>query len=270
MNKPIQIAILLLVCVFAAAFTACSASITTKPNNVLKVGVPAGPQAEIMKVVKTVAEKDGLTVVIVEMNDYAQLNVALSQGDIDLNSFQNQPYLDTIVKDRKYEIIPIAKTVISPLGIYSQKIKNLSAIAPGSTIVIPNDPTNVSRALLLLEKAGLLVLDPRSGSNAAITNIIQNPNELMIIEMDIAQIPRSLTDGRLAVMNAHYASTVGLSPAKDALLSEGVDSPYVNVIAARKKDVENPAIQKFLNAYHSQEVKQFIQNHFKGLMLTAW
>jgi len=270
MNKPVQIAIILLVCVLAAAFAGCSASMTTKPNNVLKVGVPAGPQSEIMKVVKAVAETDGLTVVIVEMNDYAQLNAALNQGDIDLNSFQNQPYLAAIVKDRKYEIIPIAKTVISPLGIYSQKIKNLSAIAPGSTIVIPNDPANASRALLLLEQAGLLVLDPRSGYNTAIIDIIQNPNELVITEMDIAQIPRSLTDSSIAVMNAYYASTVGLSPAKDALLSEGIDSPYVNVIAIREKDKENPAIQKFLNAYHSSEVKQFIQDHFKGLMLTAW
>lgn len=240
---------------------------TDKP---LKIGVTAGPHAEVMDVVKKVAEKDGLKIQVIEFNDYVQPNVALNQGDIDMNSFQHQPYLENMVNDRKYELVTLAKTVIFPMGIYSKKIKDLNDIKPGSTIALPNDPTNGGRSLLLLEKVGLIKLKPNAGIKAAVIDIASNPKNLKFKELDAAQIPRSLDDVDVAVINTNYAMTAGLVPTKDALALEDTNSPYANILAVRTKDKDNPAFQKLIKAYHSEEVKQFIQSHFKGSVVTAW
>ena len=272
MKKWVKTTALSLAVVFALGLTGCGSSQTTKTasDKPLKVGVTAGPHAEIMDVVKKVAEKDGLKIEVVEFNDYFQPNVALNQGDIDLNSFQHQPYLDNIIADRKYEISFLAKTVIFPMGIYSKKVKNINELQPGATIAIPNDPTNGGRALLLLEKVGLIKLKPNAGLKAAVIDIGENTKNLKIKELDAAQIPRSLDDIDLAAINTNYAMTAGLVPTKDAIALEDPDSPYANIIAVRTKDKENPAFQKFVKAYHSEEVKQFVQEHFKGSVVAAW
>ena len=139
----------------------CGSTTTPSSNpadKTLKVGVTVGPHAQIMAVVQQVAEKNGLKIQIVEFADYIQPNVALSKGDIDLNSFQHQPYLEHVVADRKYDLIPLAKTVLFPMGVYSQKIRHLTELKAGATVAIPDDPTNGGRSLLLLEKAGLIKL----------------------------------------------------------------------------------------------------------------
>lgn len=236
----------------------------------LKVGVTAGPHAEIMEVVKKIAEKDGLKIQIVEFNDYVQPNVALNQGDLDVNSFQHQPYLDNMVKDRKYDIVSVAKTVIFPMGLYSQKVKTIAEVKNGAVVAIPNDPTNGGRALLLLEKYGLLKLKPGAGILASVADIAENPKNIKIRELDAAQIPRSLADMDLAAVNTNYAITAGLVPVKDALALEDGNSPYANIIAVRAKDKDNPALKKLLKAYQNDEVKKFAQEHFKGSVLVAW
>lgn len=240
---------------------------TDKP---LKVGVTAGPHAEIMDVVKKVAEKDGLKIQVVEFNDYVQPNVALSQGDIDVNSFQHQPYLDNMIKDRNFAIVSVAKTVIFPMGIYSKKVKNIADLKPGAIVAVPNDPTNGGRALLLLEKLGLIKLKPGAGLKAAVTDIAENPKNLKIRELDAAQIPRSLDDVDLAAINTNYAMTAGLVPTKDAIALEDANSPYANVIAVPTAKKDDPAVQKLIKAYQSAEVKKFVQDHFKGSVVTAW
>lgn len=243
---------------------------TAAENKVLKVGVTAGPHAEILDAVKKVAEKDGLKVEVVEFNDYIQPNVALSQGDITINSFQHQPYLDNIIKDRKYDIVSVAKTVIFPMGIYSNKIKNISEIKEGATVAIPNDPTNGGRALLLLEKLGLIKLKPGTGLNAAANDIQENPKKIIVRELDAAQIPRILADVDVAAINTNYAMTAGLAPNKDAIALEDGDSPYANILAVQAKDKDNESIKKFVKAYQSDEVKKFINEHFKGSVVVAW
>ncbi len=242
----------------------------TETKDVLKIGVTSGPHAEIMQIVKNAAEKDGLQLVIIEFNDYIQPNIALNRGDIDANSFQNALYLDNMVKDRKYAIIPAAKTVLFPMGIYSKKTAALAGIADKSTVVIPNDPENSSRALLLLAKAGCVTLKSSNILSATIADIADNPKELIFKEADAAHISRSLNEADLVVINSNYAVMAGLTPLKDALLLETVDSPYTSVIAVRPGDGERRAMQKFIAAYHSEEVKQYILSHFKGSMLTAW
>lgn len=240
---------------------------STKP---LKVGVTAGPHAEIMDVVKKVAEKDGLKIEVIEFNDYIQPNVALNQGDIDINSFQHQPYLDNIVSEQKFALSSVAKTVIFPMGIYSQKIKNLSELPSDAVIAIPNDPTNGGRALLLLEKQGLIKLKPNAGHKAAVTDIVENPKNLKFKELDAAQIPRSLADVSVAAINTNYAMTAGLVPTKDAIALEDANSPYANILAVQTKSKDNPAVAKLIKAYHSPEVKAFLADHFKGSVVAGW
>ncbi|WP_378954918.1 MetQ/NlpA family ABC transporter substrate-binding protein [Pelosinus sp. sgz500959] len=271
MKKSLKLIALLVVLIVTLGLAGCSQqSSTPKVEKTLKVGVTAGPHAEVMDVVKKVAEKDGLKIEIVEFNDYIQPNVALNQGDIDVNSFQHQPYLDNIIKDRKYEIVSVAKTVIFPMGIYSTKIKNIKELPEGSIVAIPNDPTNGGRALLLLESNNLIKLKPGAGLKAAVTDIIENPKKIVIKELDAAQIPRSLADIDLAAINTNYAITAGLVPTKDAIAIEDINSPYANIIAVRTKDKEDPAIQKLIKAYHSDEVKAFIKDHFKGSVAVGW
>lgn len=264
------IALILTLAFLASMFAGCGKQSGPDTSKPIKIGVTAGPHAEVMDVVKKVAEKDGLKVQIVEFNDYIQPNVALNQGDIDINSYQHQPYLDNMVKDRNFDIVSIAKTVIFPMGIYSKKVKSLNELKPEAVVAIPNDPTNGGRALLLLEKQGLIKLKQGAGLKAAVIDIVENPKNIKIKELDAAQIPRSLDDVDVATINTNYAMTAGLVPTKDAIAIEDANSPYANVIAVRSKDKDNPAFQKLVKAYHSEEVKKFVAEYFKGSVVTAW
>jgi D-methionine transport system substrate-binding protein len=236
----------------------------------LKVGVTPGPHAQIMEVVKKVAEKDGLKIQIVEFSDYVQPNVALNQGDIDINSFQHLPYLENMVKDRKYDLVMLAKTFTFPMGIYSKKIKSIKDLKDGAVIAMPNDPTNGGRALVLFEKAGLIKLKPGLGHKASVMDIVDNPRKFKIRELEAAQIPRTLEDMDIAAINTNYAMSAGLVPAKDALILEDASSPYANILAVRGKDKDNPLYKKFLKAYQSEEVKKFVTEEFKGSVIVAW
>jgi len=271
MNKSIKLIATLSVLLFTLGLSAgCGQQSRAAVEKTLKVGVTAGPHAEIMDVVKQVAEKDGLKIEVVEFNDYIQPNVALNQGDIDVNSFQHQPYLDNIIKDRKYDLVPLAKTVIFPMGMYSTKIKNITDLAQGAIVAIPNDPTNGGRALLLLEKVNLIKLKPGASLKAGVTDIMENPKNITLKELDAAQIPRSLADIDLAAINTNYAITAGLVPTKDAIAIEDTNSPYANILVVRSKDKADPSMQKLIKAYHSIEVKTFIQEHFKGSVTVGW
>lgn len=243
---------------------------TKDAANQLTVGVTAGPHAEIMDEVKKIAEKDGLKLKIVEFNDYIQPNVALNQGDIDVNSFQHQPYLDNIVADRGFDLVMIAKTVIFPMGLYSKKITDIKDVETGWVVAIPNDPTNGGRALLLLEAKGLIKLKPGVGHMATPNDITDNPKQLIIKELDAAQIPRSLADVDLAAINTNYAIAAGMMPTKEALTLEDANSPYTNIIVVRTKDKDNPTLQRLIKAYHTPEIKQFIDEHFQGSVIAAW
>ncbi|KYZ74822.1 metal ABC transporter substrate-binding protein [Anaerosporomusa subterranea] len=249
----------------------CSSN-ATKPveQTAIKVGVTAGPHAEIMEVVKKIAEKDGLRIQIIEFSDYMTPNISLNQGEIDANSYQHQPWLDNQIKDRKYELVSIAKTAIFPMGIYSNKVKNINEVRSGTLVAIPNDPTNAGRALALLEKGGLITLKPGVGIKATLTDITSNPKGIKIKELDAAQIPRSLEDVDIAAINTNYAIVAGLVPTKDSLLIEDGNSPFANLLVVRMKDKDKPVFQKLIKAYQSEEVKQYIQEHFKGSAIPAW
>ena len=277
-NKKKAISFAALVTLSAFALTGCGDTKKAEPakpvqpavRTSIKVGVTAGPHAEVMEVVKKVAAKDGLTIQIVEFNDYMQPNIALNQGEIDANSYQHQPWLDNQIQDRKYEIVSIAKTIIFPMGIYSKKIKNLNELNPGASIAVPNDPTNGARALAILEKQGLIKIKPEAGLKATAKDIVDNPRNLKIKELDAAQIPRVLDDVDAAAINTNYAMVAGLVPKKDAIAIEDPKSPYANLLAVRIKDKDDPVFQKLIKAYHSDEVKAFVDEHFKGSVVVVW
>ena len=239
-------------------------------RNSIKVGATAGPQAEVLEVAKRVAAKDGLSIQIVEFNDFIQPNVALNQGDLDANIYQHQPFLDNQIKERKYELTSIAQTIIIPMGIYSKKIKKLDELKPGSIVAVPNDPTNGGRGLLLLEKAGLIKLNPKAGLKATPQDIVENPKNLKIKELEAAQVPRSLDDVDIAAVNANYAVVAGLSPKTDSILLEDAKSPYACVIVVRSKDKADPVFQKIIKAYQSPEVKAFVEKQYKGAFVAVW
>ncbi len=250
-----------------AATLAAGALAQDKP---LKIGVTAGPHAQIFEQVKKVAEKDGLKIQIVEFSDYVQPNAALAAGDLDANSYQHKPYLDNQIKDRGYKFTAVGYTVNFPIGIYSKKVKSLKDLPEGGKVGIPNDPTNGGRVLLVLQDQGLIKLKPDAGLRATPLDVVSNPKKLRFVELDAAQLPRSLDDLDASAINTNYALSAGLNPGKDAIAQESAKSPYVNLIAVRDADKDKPWVAKLVKAYQSPEVKQFIQAEFKGSVLPGF
>lgn len=258
---------LLIIC--ALALTACQQSHDDK--NTIKVGTISGPETKLMEIAQQVAkEKYGLNIKIVEFTDYIQPNTALNDGSIDANMFQHQPFLDQQVKDRHYKIMSIGKTFVYPMGIYSKKLKDLATIPENAIVAIPNDPSNEGRALLLLQKAGLIELKPGTGLYAGPFDIKENPKHLQFKELDAAQLARSLDDVSIAIINTNYAIPAGLSPTKDAILHEGSDSPYANIIVIRDNELNDPRVKELVAAIQSPEVLKAAEEIFNGQAIAAW
>lgn len=235
----------------------------------LKIGVTAGPHAQIFEQVKKIAEKDGLKIQVVEFSDYIQPNAALAAGDLDANSYQHKPFLDQQVKDRGYKIVNVGYTVNFPIGLYSKKVKSLAELKEGARFGIPNDPTNGGRVLLVLQDKGLIKLKPEAGLKATPLDVIENPKKLKFVELDAAQLPRSLDDLDASAVNTNYALSAGLNP-KDAIAQEAAKSPYVNLLAVREQDKDKPWVAKLVKAYHSEEIRKFVQAEFKGAVLAGF
>ena len=236
----------------------------------LRIGVTPGPHAQILEAVKPLAAQKGLDIKIVEFSDYVVPNEALSSGDLEANSFQHQPYLDNQKETRGYKIETVTQTVNFPIGIYSKKHKSFDALPNGASIAIPNDPTNGGRALLLLQDKGVIKLKDGVGFKPTILDVTENTKKLKFTEIDAAQAPRVLDDVDAAVINTNYATQAGLDPVKDALTRENPKGPYVNIIAVRAQDKDKPWVKSLVEAYRSPEVKKFVEEKFKGAVLTSW
>ena len=239
----------------------------------MKGGVIVGAEQQVAEAAQKIAkEKYGLDVELVTFNDYVLPNEALSKGDIDANAFQHKPYLDQQIKDRGYKLVAVGNTFVYPITGYSKKIKSLDELQPGSQVAVPNDPTNLGRSLLLLQKVGLIKLKEGVGLLPTVLDVTENPKNLKIVELEAPQLPRSLDDAQiaLAVINTTYASQIGLTPAKDGIFVEDKDSPYVNLIVTREdnKDAEN--VKKFIQAYQSEEVYQEANKVFNGGAVKGW
>ncbi len=248
-----------------------SKSAAPAEKNEITVGINPGYGDQIMDVVKQEAAKQGLKVNVKAFNDYITPNQALANGDIDLNVYQHQPFLDAFNAKNGTNIVSIGKTYLAPLALYSHKYKKVADIPDGSTIAIPNDPTNGSRALEILQKANLIKLDPKKDSmKVTVQDIVDNPHHFKISELEAAQLPRSLDDTAASVINAGYAISIGLNSARDGLAVEADTSPYVNIIAARAQDKDNPTYQKFVKIFQSQAVKDYINKQFDKALIPVW
>jgi len=254
----------------AALLLAATLAPVLAQDKPIKVGVTAGPHAQIFEQVKKLAEKDGLKIQIVEFSDYIQPNAALAAGDLDANSYQHKPFLDQQVKDRGYKLVNVGYTVNFPIGLYSKKVKRLEDLKEGAKFGIPNDPTNGGRVLLVLQDKGLIKLKPDAGLKATPLDVIDNPKKLKFVELDAAQLPRSLDDLDAAAVNTNYALPAGLSPARDAIAQENAKSPYVNLIAVREQDKDKPWVAKLVKVYHSEEIRKFVQTEFKGAVVPGF
>lgn len=234
------------------------------------IGATAVPHAEILEFIKPTLEEKGMTVEIKVFNDYNTPNEALADGSINANFFQHKPYLDSFIADRGLDLIDVANIHIEPMGVYSKTIKSFDEITDGAKVSIPNDPTNGGRALMLLEKAELIKLDPNAGLEATPADITENPKNLEFLPMDAAQLPRTLEDVTISVINSNYALEGGLDPIVDSMFNETGDSPYANIIAVRTEDKDDPKVTALIQVLQSDEVKAFIEEKYKGAIVAAF
>ncbi|MGL9720815.1 MetQ/NlpA family lipoprotein [Symbiopectobacterium sp.] len=244
-----------------------------KDPNHIKVGVIVGAEQQVAEVAQKVAkDKYGLTVELVSFNDYVLPNEALSKGDIDLNAFQHKPYLDQQIKDRGYKLVAVGNSFVYPIAGYSKKIKSLDELQNGAQIALPNDPTNLGRSLLLLQKQGLIKLKDNVGLLPTVLDVVENPKNLKLVELEAPQLPRSLDDDQiaLAIINTTYASQINLTPTKDGLFVEEKDSPYVNLIVSREDNKDAANVKKFVHAYQSDEVYEAANKIFNGGAVKGW
>ncbi len=279
MKKLFAIIAALVVAVFA--FAGCGGSQSASSGSgsassgsgqkVLKIGASPVPHAEILEVVKPLLAKEGIELQVVEFSDYVQPNLALNDKELDANFFQHEPYLDNFMTEHTDVKLANAGGIhIEPMGIYSKKIKKLDELKDGASIAIPNDPTNGGRSLLLLEKAGIIKLKDGIGVKATVQDIVENKKNIRFQEVEAAQVPRTLDDVDAAVINTNFAMQVNLVPTKDALFMEDSTSPFVNIVAVRKGDENRPEIQALMKALKSDEVKQFINDKYKGAVVPAF
>ncbi len=261
---------IVLVALVALFLGACSNNEKSKEQEkkVIKVGATPIPHAEILQEVKKILAKDGYTLEIVEFTDYVTPNIAVEEGELDANFFQHIPYMDEFNKNKNTHLVKTVNVHLEPMGVYSSKIKSLKDIKDGDTIAVPNDPTNESRALDILQREGLLTFKDVELKTAK--DILDNPKNLKIEELDAPQLPRVLDEVTAAVINTNYALLSNLNPLKDALAIESKDSPYANIVSVKAGNENKPYIQALNKAINSEEIKTFIRTKYQGAIIEAF
>lgn len=259
------------VCILA---TACSKSSSDKTasnedSSIITVGATSVPHAEILNQVVDNLAEEGITLNVKEFAEYTVLNKSLADGEVDANFFQHIPYLDDYLKQTGDKLVSVGAIHIEPMGIYSKSVKSLDDLKEGDKIAIPNDATNGSRALLLLQDNGLITI--KEGiSNPTMLDIEKNGKNFEIIEMDAAALPRTLDDVDISLINTNYALEAGFSPIEDAIVLEGKESPFANILVVREEDKDNPSIQALYNALTSDEIRDFINNKYDGAIIPTF
>jgi len=247
----------------------CSGS--GKPDDhALTVAATAVPHAEILKQAKPLLAQEGVDLQIKVFADYVQPNTQVAEKNIDLNYFQTKPYLDAFNRERGTQLVIITGVHIEPFGAYSHKFKSIDQLPDGASVTLPNDPSNNSRALLLLAKHGLITLKDPTDEMATLKDITANPKQLKFRELEAAMLPRTLDEVDLALINTNYALAAGLNPTKDALLIESKDSPYVNYLVGRPDNRDDPRVQKLARVLNSPQIKAFIEQKYHGAVLPAF
>ncbi len=236
----------------------------------LSVAATPVPHAELLEFVKPALAEQGVELDVKVFTDYVQPNIQVDQKRMDANFFQHQPYLDEFNDGRGTNLVTVTGVHVEPFGAYSSKIESLDELKEGAVVAIPNDPTNGGRALLLLQKAGLITLKDESKITATPRDVADNPKDLDFKELEAATLPRILNQVDLALINTNYALEAGLNPSEDALVIEGSESPYVNILVARPDNKDSEAMQKLANALKSDAVKDFIKEKYEGAVVPAF
>jgi D-methionine transport system substrate-binding protein len=256
----------LLLTALAAVFSVSVAQAAEK----LVVGATPVPHAEILELIKPDLAKEGVDLEIKVFTDYVQPNVQLNEKRLDANYFQTKPYLDGFNKGKGATLVTGVGVHVEPFGGYSKKYKNIAELPEGAKIAIPNEGSNAGRALLLLQKNGLITLKDPTNALATPKDIASNPKKFKFQELESAVLPRALGQVDLALINTNYALEAKLNPQKDALIIEGADSPYVNFLVTRTDNAHTDAIEKLSKALTSQKVKDFINKKYEGAVLPAF
>lgn len=236
-------------------------------GNTLRVGITPGPAEEILHAVEPHLARQGLTLQIVHFSDYIQPNMALASHDLDVNLYQNVAFLTQFNRDHQTSFVSVGRVYLPLMAIYPGRTKTFSSLGTGARIAIPNDPVNHDRALLLLEKASLLTLQHDAGTSTV--RVASNPKQVKLVELDAAQLPRSLADVDAAVINANFALDAGLNPHSGSWLSETRDSPYANVLAVNADGQSDARVRALAAALASPEAKAFITAHYGGAVYPA-
>ena len=276
MKKVLNILAVALIMIFTI-FTIVSCgqgSSSSGGNQVVKVGFAGDSDYQIWNPIVSKLSNEGITVELYTFSDYTIPNQALNDGEIDLNAFQHYAYFNDEVSNKGYDLVAIADTYISAMNIYSQKISNVSEVKRRDKVAIPNDPSNGGRALKVLEAAGLIKVRPEAGDTPSVSDIIENPLDLDIVEIDAGSIYSLLPDVACAVINGNYAIDFDLNPGSDYIFKDDPaiysGKSFVNLIAARTKDKDNELYKKVIEAYQSDIVEEVYANNFKGSYLPTW
>lgn len=255
--------LVLVVGILTLLLAACGSS-NSSSDNVVKVGTTAAEEPT-WNLVKELAAEEDIEMEIITFDDYVQPNLTLDNDEIDLNAFQTIVYFDSFVEDRGLDLSPIGTTAIWPMGIYSNEISNINELKDGDQVIIPKDPTNLGRALSLLQKAGVITLEEGFSGTGGLEGIAENPKNLDIVPVDSAQTARGLEDAAISIINSDMAINSGLNPTNDPIFREdSSNKAYINIIAAQTERKDDEVLNKIVDIYHTDEVSSFIEEEFGG------
>jgi D-methionine transport system substrate-binding protein len=241
-----------------------------KKEVTLKISASSTPHAEILEHIAPELGKEGVKLDIVITQDGIQTNQQTANKELDANFFQHTPFLEQVNKDSGLDLVKVVGVHIEPFGVYSKKIKSIDELSNGAKVALPKDPVNFSRGLLLFADNGLIKLDSSKKGNFTLEDITENKKNIEFIPVDGPVLVRSLDDVEASAINTNYALEGGFKPLKDALIIEGSDSPYVNILVSRPDNKDDEAIQKLAKALTSEKVKQFIEEKYEGAVVPAF
>lgn len=255
--------------ILASSLTGCGKS--KKDDKTIKIAASATPHAEILEKAKPLLEKKGYKLEIKVFDDYVQQNQVVESGEFDANYFQHIPYLESFNKEKGTHLVNAGGIHYEPFGIYSGKKKSLDDIAKGDSIAVPNDTTNEARALQLLQDNGIIKLKDGVGLEATVNDIVDNPYDVKIVELEAAQVARVVDETAFVVLNGNYALQAGFSVRKDSIASEKADSEatqtYVNIIAVKEGNENKDSIKALVEVLKSDEIKEYINETYDGAVV---
>jgi len=270
MTKRKGIIIGLLLIITWGIFVGCTDAGEDEELSTLRIGASPVPHSEILEFIEEDLKKEGIALEIVEFTDYVTPNLSLEEEEVDANFFQHGPYLESFNGEHGLNLSSVLEVHVEPLGLYSNSLGDIEELQEGSTIAIPNDPTNGGRALLLLSEFGLIDVEEGSDLQVTISDIKNNPKNLEFVELEAPQLPRSLEDVDAAVINTNYALEADFHPLEDALISENENSPYTNVIATREELTDSEKIQALIEVLTREKVEDFLWENYDGAVVPVF